>query len=348
MSNKGPVDPDLLSQLLGFAPPAKPSSLFDSLLPVEQTGPAPLSGSLMDALKRALPENAPVLGNALGRSIFAPPVLPTPPPVLPPPEGTLAEMGLFPPVLGRSIFAPPVLPPPPPVRKQPPEWGAEHTKNFLRALLRRRPMFTEGRVLPKLEDLAVMEGRQIEAAFVYTDLDSFTKVVATQPRDQSFVLLQAFIELVTRFTSHYGGAVVDVAGDRVLSVFHRPAKNFSSDPVHEAITAAFWIQTMLPALAHIFAERGILPPRVGIGIDYGSATVGCVGFRNNKRLFFLGDAANNAAKLQDLAGPGETLISIAAFLRRPNYLNRWVVQHEGSHFRVNVYFAQHNEPPEAH
>jgi class 3 adenylate cyclase len=234
--------------------------------------------------------------------------------------------------------------PPPTVKRQPPVWGAEYTRDFLKALLRRRPLVAEGRVIPKLEDLAVMEGRQIEAAFVYTDLDSFSKTVATQPTKVSFVMLQAFVELVTRITAHYGGAVVDFAGDRLLSVFHRPAKNFSAEPVHEAVTAAFWIQTMLQSCAGVFAEYGISAPKVGIGIDYGSVTVGCVGFRNNKRLFFLGDAANNAAKLQDIAGPGETVISHRAFLRKPDYLNRWVVQQEGLHIRVNVYFSVDHTP----
>jgi class 3 adenylate cyclase len=128
-------------------------------------------------------------------------------------------------------------------------------------------------------------------------------------------------------------------------VFHRPAKNYSHEPVHEAITAAFWIQKMLQASADLFVERGISPPKVGIGIDYGSVTVGCVGLRNNKRLIFLGDAANNAAKLQDLAGAGESVISYAAFLQKPPYMNTWSVKQEGLHIRVTRYFESDQSPP---
>jgi class 3 adenylate cyclase len=305
MSTKGPFDPDFFSKLYGLTPPPKPESAFSLLF----SAYVPVENP---------PEPPPVL-----RSLFAPPLL--------------GSKNLVP--LGN------LLPPVSPVTKKPAEWGEEHTRNFLRVLLRRRPVFAEGRVLPKLEDLAVMEGRQVEAAFVYTDLDSFTKIVAAQPTKVSFVLLQAFVELVTRITAHYEGAVVDCAGDRLLSVFHRPARNYSEEPVHQAITAAFWIQTMLQASADVFGERGILAPSVGIGIDYGSVTVGCVGFKNNKRLIFLGNAANNAAKLQDLAGPGETVISYAAFLRQPGYLKTWVVQQEGLHVRVKTYFAQKLDPP---
>lgn len=310
MSNKGPVDPEYLRQIWGLAPPAKNNSLLDMVFPIEAPKPTPPSG--------------PTLADLLGRNPFGGSL----------PSRPLGVGGHVP-----SIFQPPAPKP------HPPMWGAEYTRSFVRSLLHRRPVFAEGRVLPKLDDLAVMEGRQIEAAFVYTDLASFTKIVATQPVKSSFVLLQAFVELVTRITGHYGGAVVDCAGDRLLSVFHRPAKDYSHKPVYQAITAAFWIQTMLRASEDVFAAQGVTTPMVGIGIDYGSATVGCVGFRNNKRLVFLGKAANNAAKLQDLAGPGETVMSYEAFARRPVYMNNWVVEDGGLHVRVKSYFADSSAPP---
>src|SRR6185503_11779951 len=88
----------------------------------------------------------------------------------------------------------------------------------------------------------------------------------------------------------------------------------------------------------------IAAPSVGIGVDYGSAVVGCVGFRNNKRLMFLGDAANNAARLQDLAQAGETVLSYPVFLRKPSYMKHWQLPQEldevhGIRVRCNRYFA---------
>jgi class 3 adenylate cyclase len=195
-----------------------------------------------------------------------------------------------------------------------------------------------------------MEGRQIQAAFVYTDLDSFTKIVATQPGSSSFVLLQAVVKLVTLVTSHYSGSVVDCAGDRLLSVFHRPAKDCSWEPVQQAVTAAFWIHTVLHSTAPVFAGHGIVNPTVGIGIDYGPAVVGCVGIRNNKRLIFLGDAANNAARLQDLASAGQTVLSFEAYLRKPPYMNSWQMIQEADErvvyrYRTDWRFADDTRPP---
>ena len=314
MSIKGPFDDDLLHGLL-FGEARKPKSIVDTLFGT--------SG-----------RDAPV-------------------PVIPPPG--FASL-----IRPRPQLAPPVfslLPPSLPRLTQPPNaippaLGAEQCKKLVASLLRRRLTVGLGRVLPNLDTIAVMEGREIEAALVYTDLASFTKIVASQPSKTSFVMLQAFVELVTRITSHYGGAVVDCAGDRLLSVFHRPARDFSGQPVQQGITAAFWTQAMLAATAPTFLACGVSAPQVGIGIDYGSVVAGCVGYRNNKKLFFLGDAANNAAKLQDVAQAGETIMSYAAFLRKPSYMNSWTVDQQyhpvyGSIIRVNRYFAETGVPPKA-
>ena len=123
---------------------------------------------------------------------------------------------------------------------------------------------------------------------------------------------------------------MDVAGDRVLSVFHRPLGDISNEPVEDAITFALWLHTLFnkvlaPTFTGAFGQLSL-----GIGIDYGQAVIGCVGFRGNKRLVFFGDSANNAAKLQDMAGEKETVISAAADAKRPLYLNngKWNFRRE--------------------
>jgi hypothetical protein len=94
----------------------------------------------------------------------------------------------------------------------------------------------------------------------------------------------------------------------------------SNDPVEDAVTFALQFQTVFQkAIGPSFADLG--PLSLGIGVDYGDAVVGCVGIRNNKRIVFFGDAANNAAKLQDIAGAGETVLSAMANYKRPTYLN---------------------------
>jgi class 3 adenylate cyclase len=198
------------------------------------------------------------------------------------------------------------------------QWARENVAS----LLKQKPSVKDGRVLPDVDDMAIMGGKRIRAAFVYSDLHGFTKLVATQPENKSFVFLQAFIEIASQVTKRYGGTVMDVAGDRVLSVFQRPLGDESNGPVEDAVTFALWLQTLFRlAIGPAFSGGGLGQLSLGIGIDYGLAIVGCVGIRNNKRMVFFGDPANNAAKLQDLAGEGETVISAEAYKMHPWYLN---------------------------
>lgn len=227
------------------------------------------------------------------------------------------------------------LPPPPsaslaglarvlsrPVRPQPPALSVEHMKGILEESVSKKPDVNPGRQLPTVFDLAIGEGRELNATFVYTDLDGYSKLISTKGTGIGFQLLQGFVSLVEKITGHFNGAVVDCAGDRTLSVFFRPSTDRSAAPIKEALTAALWIQTAIhKVIAPRFAAAQVDQVRASIGVDYGKAIAGCVGVRGNKRLIFFGDAANNAAKLQDLAAGGETVVSPVVFQYKPGYLN---------------------------
>jgi class 3 adenylate cyclase len=228
---------------------------------------------------------------------------------------------------GLSSIAPPPAPP-----KTPFEPGIAWARLAVGTLLKRNATVSAGRVLPGIEDLAVMEGRRVRAAFVYSDLHGFTKLVATQPENKSFVFLDTFVHVASKLTSYYSGQVMDCAGDRVLSVFQRQPSNLSNEPVEDAVTFALWLQTVFnKVIGPAFGTKdGLGQLSLGIGIDYGEAVVGCVGIRSNKRIVFFGDAANYAAKLQEIAGAGETVLSPDADARKPPYLNNgtWDVRRE--------------------
>jgi adenylate cyclase len=213
----------------------------------------------------------------------------------------------------------------------------------MRFILRKKIELTSGRVLPHIDDLAILDGRRIRAAFLYSDLHGFTKIVASQPPEVTLLLHQAFVELLGRITTYYGGSVVNCAGDRILSVFDRAEHDASPEPIREAITAALWMQTVLQrVVAPELRKLGVLENvSAAMGIDYGPVIAGCVGIRNNKHFEFFGDAANSAAKLQEAGTGGEIVISSLAYLFRPNFLNNgtWHAIDEGNRVRLTRRFA---------
>jgi class 3 adenylate cyclase len=248
---------------------------------------------------------------------------------------------------GQSLFRPiiPVsVPPTPPPAPAKPDMN--WIRRFADAMAKKRVLVKDGRVMPSIDDLAIMEGRRVNAAFVYSDLHGFTKLVASQPENKSFVFLHTFVEIASRLTKHYGGQVIDCAGDRVLSVFHRSPGDISHDPVHDAVTFGLYLQTAFDRAIKPAFAAGLGSLSVGIGMDYGAAVVGCVGIRGGKKIVFFGDAANNAVKLQEMAGSGETVFSYDVALRRPCYLESsngfnlmWETARDGSSIlRTNSVF----------
>ena len=143
----------------------------------------------------------------------------------------------------------------------------DYIRQFVGAMTKRQVLVKDGRVMPSIDDLAIMEGRRVNAAFVYSDLHGFTKLVATQPESRSFVFLHTFVEVASRLTKYHGGQVVDCAGDRVMSVFHRSSGDYSVGPVHDAVNFALFLQTEFSRVIGPAFAVGLGQLSLGIGID---------------------------------------------------------------------------------
>lgn len=226
--------------------------------------------------------------------------------------------------LGRLLSRPPVFAPVP-VRAKPRLNLAVSRTRIKREVQKARQgeISTFGRVLPNLDSLGLSDGRQLRAAIFYTDLRGFTDLVTTSPNRSTLVVLSTFVSEMSRIATYFKGDVVDCAGDRILVAFWRPVTNTSVQPIHDAITCALWMQTvmskvMIPELA----SKGFKGLSCGIGIDYGTVVVARVGIRNSNKLVFLGTPAVRAAKLEESAAPGHVLLSPLVFGNRPDYLNK--------------------------
>ncbi len=180
---------------------------------------------------------------------------------------------------------------------------------------------TKGRELPEPDNLALAEGRRLEAAILYNDLRGFSQLVATTPRRQVLRVLDAFISEMAHAAKEMKGEVVDCAGDRVMAVFWLPFGNRDITPIHNAILCAFWMQTIVTRALNPVLRNLTLPGlECGIGIDYGTVVVARVGIRNRNKMVFLGNAANWAALLESYAKPGQTVLSDYVYKHKPIYM----------------------------
>ena len=186
---------------------------------------------------------------------------------------------------------------------------------------------TDGRILPSLDAIPIANGRKLKAAILYNDLKGFSGLVAGLPKKKTLSILHAFVSEMTRIASEFGGEVVDCAGDRIMAVFWRPHYNNDRQPIYDAICCGFWMQTVMDrAFRFVLAQKRLPSVSCGIGIDYGEVIATRVGIRSRNKLVLLGNAANNAAKLEDRAAEKQVVVSPIVYENRPTLIGAELFQ----------------------
>jgi adenylate cyclase len=150
-----------------------------------------------------------------------------------------------------------------------------------------------------------LKGKRSQASILFTDIRGFTSYSETREPEQVVEALNAYFDIATRTIHKFGGYVDKFIGDAVMGVFGVPLE--SKDHAGQAVRAAL-------AMQKEFAEAGPrlgneVVTRVGIGINSGPVVSGNIGSQDKMEYTVIGDAVNVASRLNNLAGPGETVIS---------------------------------------
>jgi class 3 adenylate cyclase len=141
------------------------------------------------------------------------------------------------------------------------------------------------------------ERRQV--AILFADLCGFTTLSTRLDAEDLRRLVEGFYTRADAIITQYGGAVDKHIGDAVMALFGAPIAH--GDDALRAVRAALDIQTTVSELIDPWGK----PLASHIGIAAGEVVAGGVG----RGYSVLGDAVNLAARLVELASPGETVIS---------------------------------------
>lgn len=173
---------------------------------------------------------------------------------------------------------------------------------------------TDGRVVPKTEDIVMKNGgRLVDASYLYADLAGSSKMANSLLKETTAKIIRAYINTASRILRNYGGEIRSFDGDRVMAIF------MGEDKETKAVRAA---------LAINWAVFEVLRPKIkanwsdgedfcdithGIGIDTGEALIVRGGVRDNNDLISIGKAPNRAAKLSELRGSQQITITSAVY-----------------------------------
>jgi class 3 adenylate cyclase/tetratricopeptide (TPR) repeat protein len=147
------------------------------------------------------------------------------------------------------------------------------------------------------------EGERRQVTVLFGDLSGFTALSQGLDPEATHELLNRYFEAVDGVIRTYGGTIDKHIGDGIMAVFGAPVAH--SDDPERAMRAALDVHAKLATLQ---------PPLTAhIGIASGTVVASGTGSDAHREYTVIGDSVNLAARLQDRAAAGETLISNAVF-----------------------------------
>ncbi len=146
-------------------------------------------------------------------------------------------------------------------------------------------------------------GERRQVTVLFADLSNFTELSNELGAEATHALLNRYFETVDGIVEGYGGAIDKHIGDNVMAVFGAPVAH--TDDPERAVRAALDIHAAMTDLSAEL-ERALT---AHIGIASGQVVASGTGSQAHREYTVTGDTVNLASRLQDKAGPGETLIS---------------------------------------
>jgi class 3 adenylate cyclase/tetratricopeptide (TPR) repeat protein len=158
-----------------------------------------------------------------------------------------------------------------------------------------------------LKDRAALMGERKQVTVLFADVSGFTALSETLDPEEVHRLMNRAFELMLGEIHRYEGTVNQFLGDGLMALFGAPVAH--EDHAQRAVHAAVGMQRVLREhREQLMRERGI-EFRVRMGLNTGLVVVGAIG--DNLRMDYtaVGDTTNLAARMQQLAEPGQVVIA---------------------------------------
>jgi len=137
-----------------------------------------------------------------------------------------------------------------------------------------------------------------DVCVLFSDVRDFTTLSENMPPEVVTTVLQRYFDRMVHATHRYDGTVDKFIGDGMMVLFGAPMK--SGDPCGDAVQCALSMMSELDRLNVDFEREGLPTLTIGIGVNYGTVTVGNIGSSERHNYSAIGDAVNVAARVEGL------------------------------------------------
>src|SRR6476620_8744855 len=163
----------------------------------------------------------------------------------------------------------------------------------------------------RAEKQAIGETERVEVTVLMSDIRSYSTIAEHADPSQLAGQLNTHRAAMNRAILGEGGTVMQFVGDAVMAVFGAP---FPQDDHADRAVAAAAVMHELQAGINVRWESDGLPPfGLGLGLSTGEAAAALLGSAERLEYTLVGDTVNLSQRLQQLADPGETVLSEATF-----------------------------------
>ena len=156
--------------------------------------------------------------------------------------------------------------------------------------------------------------RRKKLTIFFSDLEGFTETTERLQSEDLTQLLNHYLTEMSKIALQFGGTIDKYVGDAILIFFGDPeTKGVKTDAV-ACVKMAIAMRQKMRELDSLWRASGIeKPPRCRTGINTGFCTVGNFGSEDRMDYTIIGSGVNLASRLEQMAPPGEILISYETY-----------------------------------
>ncbi|HEX5816007.1 MAG TPA: adenylate/guanylate cyclase domain-containing protein, partial [Methylomirabilota bacterium] len=158
-----------------------------------------------------------------------------------------------------------------------------------------------------LKERSALAGERKQVTVLFADVSGFTSISERLDPEDVHALINRAFELMLAEIHRYEGTVNQFLGDGLMALFGAPIAH--EDHAQRAAHAALGMQAALERYRDELRRRRSIDFRVRMGLNTGLVVVGAIG--DNLRMDYtaVGDTTNTAARMQQLAEPGQVVVA---------------------------------------
>src|SRR4026208_1504072 len=160
-----------------------------------------------------------------------------------------------------------------------------------------------------LTSKSALEGERKQVTVLFADLKGSMELLADRDPEEARKVIDPVLELMMEAVHRYEGTVNQVMGDGIMALFGAPLAH--EDHAVRACYAALRMQNAVARYAEAVRKRHGADVQIRVGLNSGDVVVRSIGSDLHMDYTAVGQTTHLAARMEQLARPGTTLITEA-------------------------------------